>query len=137
MTVLGRSSVFRLDNSAGSIQDISSWLTDISGVNNTTAMYDSTTMGDTSVEFFPGLRNGDTITLTGNWSATANTHFTGLLGLSTSSTWEYNPAGTGVGTPKVSGEAFLASFAVTSAVGDLVKFTATLQMTGAVTWGTN
>jgi hypothetical protein len=137
MPVLGRSSVFKLDNAAGALQDLSSYITDISGINNTTAMIDTTTMGDASVEFTPGLRNGDTITLTGNYDATPNTHFTGLLGQSTSSTFEYSPAGTTAGLPKVSGECWIVSYALTSAVADVVKFSVTLQISGAVTWGTN
>jgi hypothetical protein len=60
-----------------------------------------------------------------------------LLGLATSSTFEYHPAGTTAGLPKVSGECFVASYEVSSAVADLVTFSASLQITGAVTWGTN
>jgi len=137
MPVLGKNSVFKLDNSGGTLVDLSSYITDISGINNTTAMIDTTTLGDSSIEFTPGLRNGDTISLSGNYDATPNTHFTGLLGQSTSSTFEYSPAGTGAGTPKVSGECFIATYQLTSAVADVVKFAVTLQISGAVTWGTN
>lgn len=137
MPVLGKNSVFKLDNSAGSLQDLSAYITDISGINNTTAMIDTTTLGDASLEYTPGLRNGDTITLNGNYDATPNTHFTALLGQSTSSTFEYSPAGTTASLPKVSGECFITSYALNSAVADVVKFTVTLQITGAVTWGTN
>lgn len=137
MPVLGKNSVFKLDNSAGTPVDLSAYITDISGINNTTAMIDSTTLGDSSVENFPGLRNGDAITISGNWETALNTHFTGLLSNASTRTWDYSPAGTGVGTPKVSGECYVESYVVTSAVADIVKFTATLRQTGDVTWGTN
>lgn len=137
MPVLGKNSVFKLDNAAGSLQDLSAYITDISGLNNTTAMIDTTTLGDSSLEYTPGLRNGDTITLNGNYDATPNTQFTALLGATTSSTFEYSPAGTTAGLPKASGECFVSSYALSSAVADVVKFTVSLQITGAVTWGTN
>lgn len=137
MPVLGKNSVFRLDNSSGTLTDLSSYITDISGINNTTAMIDSTTLGDSSLENFPGLRNGDAITISGNWETALNTHMTALLSNTATRTWEYNPAGTGAGTPKVSGECYVESYVVTSAVADIVKFTATLRQTGDVTWGTN
>ena len=137
MPVLGKNSVFKLDNQAGSLQDLSAYLTDISGVDVPTAMIDTTTFGDSSVEFTAGLKGGNTITLTGNYDSTPNTHFTALLGQSTTSTFEYSPAGDTAGLPKVSGECWITSYQPSSAVADVVKFTATLQISGAVTWGTN
>lgn len=137
MPVLGKNSVFKLDNSSGTLTDLSSYITDISGINNTTAMIDSTTLGDSSLENFPGLRNGDAITISGNWETALNSHFTAILSNGSTRTWEYSPAGTTAGTPKVSGECYVESYVVTSAVADIVKFTATLRQTGDVTWGTN
>ena len=137
MPVLGKDTVVKLDNSAGTLTDLSSYITDISGINNTQAMIDSTTLGDSSLENFPGLRNGDAITISGNWETALNTHMTGILGNAATRTWDYSPAGTGVGTPKVSGECYVESYVVNSAVADIVKFTVTLRQTGDVTWGTN
>ena len=137
MPVLGRSSVIKVDNAAGSLQDLSAYVTDVSGINNTTAMIDTTVFGNTSVAYTPGLRNGDTVTISGNYDSTPNTHFTGLLGQSSTSTIEYSPAGTTAGLPKVSFESWIVSYQVTSAVADVVKFVATFQVTGNVTWGTN
>lgn len=136
MPVLGKNSVFKLDNQAGSLQDLSAYLTDISGVDVPTAMIDTTTFGDSSVEFTAGLKGGNTITLTGNYDSTPNTHFTALTNSSTY-TYEYSPAGTTAGLPKLSGEVTFVNYAITSAVADVVKFTVTLQTTGAQTWGTN
>ena len=99
MPVLGRSSVIKVDNAAGSLQDLSAYVTDVSGINNTTAMIDTTVFGNTSVAYTPGLRNGDTVTISGNYDSTPNTHFTGLLGQSSTTTIEYSPAGTTAGLP--------------------------------------
>jgi len=135
--VAARASAFKLDNAAGSLTDISTYVDSVGGLANTTDMLETTTFGATSKTFIGGLRNGDTITVSGKWDTTLNTQLTGLLGLSTSSTFEYSPAGTAASTPKVSGECFVTSYEVSSSVADLVTWTASLQISGAVTWGTN
>lgn len=135
--VAARTSAFKLDNAAGSLTDISAFVESVGGIANTTDMLETTTFGSTSKTFIGGLRNGDTITVSGKWDSTLNTQMTALLGLSTSSTFEYSPAGTAASTPKVSGECFVTSYEVSSSVADLVTWTASLQISGAVTWGTN
>lgn len=135
--VAARTSAFKLDNAAGSLTDISAYVDSVGGIANTTDMLETTTFGSTSKTFIGGLRNGDTITVSGKWDTTLNTQMTALLGLSTSSTFEYSPAGTAASTPKVSGECFVTSYEVSSSVADLVTWTASLQISGAVTWGTN
>lgn len=135
--VAARTSAFKLDNAAGSLTDISAYVDSVGGISNTTDMLETTTFGATSKTFIGGLRNGDTITVSGKWDSTLNTQMTALLGLSTSSTFEYSPAGTAASTPKVSGECFVTSYEVSSSVADLVTWTASLQISGAVTWGTN
>jgi hypothetical protein len=135
--VAARSSSFKLDNAAGSLTDISAYVDSVSGIANTTDMAETTTFGATSKTFQGTLRNGDTISVSGKWDATLNTQITALLGLSTSSTFDYSPAGTAASTPKCTGECFVSSYEVSSSVADLVTFSLSLQITGAVTWGTN
>lgn len=135
--VAAKVSAFKLDNAAGSLTDISAYIDSIGGISNTTDMLDTTTFSATSKTFIGGLRNGDTITISGKWDSVLNTQMSGLLGLATSSTFEYSPAGLGVGTVKISGESFVSNYEVSSAVADLVTFSASLQITGAVTFGTN
>lgn len=135
--VAAKGSVFKLDNLAGSLVDISAYVDSVSGISNTTDMLDTTVFGSTSKSFMPGLRNGDTISVSGKWDSTLNTQITALLGASATSTFEYHPAGTGAGTPKVSGECYVASYEVSSAVADLVTFSLSLQISGNVTHGSN
>ena len=135
--VAARSSSFKLDNAAVSLTDISAYVDSVSGIANTTDMAETTTFGSISKTFQGTLRNGDSISVSGKWDATLNTQITALLGLSTSSTFDYSPAGTGTGAPKVTGECFVSSYEVSSSVADLVTFSLSLQITGAVTWGTN
>ena len=135
--VAAKSSVFKLDNSGGSLTDLSAYIDSVGGIANTTDMLDTTTLGATSKSFIGGLRNGDTLTISGKWDSVLNTHMTGILGSATSSTFEYSPAGTTAGLPKVSAECFVASYEVSSSVADLVTWSASLQITGNVTHGTN
>jgi hypothetical protein len=135
--VAARASVFKLDNAAGTLTDISAYVDSVGGIANTTDMLETTTFGSTSKSYIGGLRNGDTISISGKWDATLNTQITALLGASTTSTFDYSPAGTGTGTPKVSGECLVSNYEVSSAVADLVTFSVSLQITGNVTHGTN
>lgn len=135
--VAARSSSFKLDNAAGTLTDISAYVDSVGGIANTTDMAETTTFGSVSKTFQGTLRNGDTISVSGKWDSTLNTQITALLGLSTSSTFDYSPAGTTAGLPKVTGECFVSSYEVSSAVADLVTFSLSLQITGAVTWGSN
>ena len=135
--VAARSSSFKLDNAAGTLTDISAYVDSVSGIANTTDMAETTTFGSVSKTFQGTLRNGDTISVSGKWDSTLNTQITALLGLATSSTFDYSPAGTTSGLPKVTGECFVSSYEVSSSVADLVTFSLSLQITGAVTWGAN
>lgn len=135
--VAAKNTVFKLDNAAGTLTDISSYVDSVSGIANTTDMAETTTFGSASKTFQGTLRNGDTISISGKWDATLNTQMVALLGLATSSSFEYSPAGTTVSLPKFSGECFVSTYEISSAVADLVTFSASLQMTGAVTAGTH
>ena len=88
--VAARSSSFKLDNAAGTLTDISAYVDSVGGIANTTDMAETTTFGSVSKTFQGTLRNGDTISVSGKWDSTLNTQITALLGLSTSSTFDYS-----------------------------------------------
>lgn len=139
MAIHGKDSAFKLEDSAGStLRDIGPYLTsvDFSEENDT---HDNTVLGLEAHTFQTGLTNG-TITLNGFWDATATvgaaTVLDSLVGLDgITAGFEYGPAGTTTGLVKYSGECILQSLDYSSPVADLVTFTATLQITGAVTKG--
>ena len=60
----------------------------------------------------------------------------GIVGSASSSTFEYGPNGNASPKVKYTGEAFVTNYTVTSGIGDAVKFSLDLQVTGAVTRGT-
>ena len=135
----GHNTVITLDNSAGSGIDISAYADNISGLDLLTDMLDSNAFGVSNKTYVPGLKGGATVTISGDASTTLNTQLAAVYALTTgaSQTLRVDPAGTTSGTPYVSVETFLTSYSQSSAVDGKWTFTATLQMTGAVTTGTN
>lgn len=140
MAIHGKDAAFSLDDSAGStLRNIGPYLTSV-GFSRENDTHDTTTLGDEAHEFITGLTNG-TITLDGFWDKTASvgsaTVLDPLIGLdSVTLGFEYGPEGSTNGNVKYSGECILQSVDYTSPVADLVTFTATLQISGAVTVGT-
>lgn len=141
MAYHGKDTVFSLEDSAGStLRALTTNLTSValSRANDT---HDKTGFGASGHEFITGLTNG-TITLEGFWDDTASTGtatvLDSLIGTGSTPTyaWEYGPEGSTTGDVKYSGECVLQSLDYTSPVADLVTFTATLQISGAVTKGT-
>lgn len=140
MAIHGKDTVFSLEDSAAStLRDLSSNLTSVTFARQNDT-HDSTTFGATGHAFIGGLTNG-TIQLQGFWDDTASTGtatvLDGLLALgSVTVGWEYGPEGATTGDVKYSGECVLQSYDTSSPVADLVTFSATLQISGAVTKGT-
>lgn len=140
MAIHGKGTVFSLEDSAAStLRNLSSNLTSVSFARQNDT-HDSTTYGQTGHTFIAGLTNG-TINLEGFWDDTASTGtatvLDSLLALgATTVGFEYGPEGSGSGAVKYSGECILQSLDYSSPVADLVTFSATLQISGAVTVGT-
>ena len=130
----GKSTAFKLDDATGSLKDISDVLTDV-GFPQTVETAETTSFGSSAKTYIVGLSDS-TVSLSGNWDATVDAHLASLLGQAQTVTFEYYPEGeaqipnTAV---KYSGEAILTSFEKSGAVGDVVSFSAELQVTGAVT----
>lgn len=129
----GKSTAFKLDDSTGSLKDISNVLTDV-GFPQTVETAETTSFGSSAKTYIVGLSDS-TVSLSGNWDATTDAHLAGILGQSATVSFEYYPEGesTPLGGLKYSGEAILTSFEKSGAVGDVVSFSAELQVTGAVT----
>lgn len=116
--------------------DISAYVDTVGGVDNATDMLETTTFGASSKTYIGGLRNGSKITISGKYDSAAHTVIAALLGSASSSAWVYGPAGTTVGNVKFSGNCFVESYEVGAQVANVLTFTASLQVTGAVTVGT-
>ena len=130
----GKSTVFKVDNSGGTLTDISNTLTDVS-FPQTIETAETTSFGSSAKTYIVGLTDS-TISLSGNFDATVDAHLAGILGQSATVSFEYGPEGSTSTYVKYSGEAILTSYEKSGAVGDVVTYSAEFQVTGAVTRGT-
>ena len=131
----GKDSVFKLDNSGGSLTDISTYVNNVD-FPETADVSDTTTLGADNKTYIAGLKDA-TISLSGLWDSTADAIFGAVVGQSATLSFEYSPEGTTGGNVKYTGEAILTSYAISSPVGDAVGYSADLQVSGAITRGTH
>jgi len=133
--VHGKDSVFKLDNSGGSLTDISSYVNNVD-FPETSDVSETTTLGADNKTYIAGLKDS-TIGLSGLWDSTADAIFGAVVGQSATLSFEYSPEGTTGGNVKYTGEAILTSYAISSPVGDVVGYSADMQVSGAITRGTH
>jgi hypothetical protein len=129
---------FALDNAAGSVTNLSSYVDD-AGVPQSRAMLETSVMGTASKSFIAGLAGGDTITIKGPYDVALHSHLGSLLAAQDAGTASHSfiwgPGGSVSAQAKISGECLVASYAPTATVGGRAEWTASLQVTGAVTNG--
>jgi hypothetical protein len=130
----GKSNSFKVDNAGGSLTDISNTLTDVS-FPQTIETAETTSFGSNAKTYIVGLSDA-TVSISGNFEATVDTHLAGVLGQAATLSFEYGPEGTTAGQVKYTGEALMTSYEKSGAVGDVVTYSAEFQVTGAVTRGT-
>lgn len=129
--VHGKSTVFKLDDSGGTLRDLSSYLMEVSFPESIETA-DVTAFGASSKSYIVGLKD-TTISLTGKWDSTFDGYIAGTLGQAASLSFEYGPAGSTDGNVKYSGECYVTSYNIGSPVGDAVSASVELQVTGNVT----
>jgi len=132
--VHGKSAVFKLDNSGGTLTDISNVLESVS-LPRQIDTAEVSTFGSSAKSYVVGL-TGATISVSGKYDATVDAHLSAVLGQAASLSFEYGPAGSGSGAVKYTGEALVTSYEVSAGVADALTFSLELQVTGAVTRGT-
>jgi hypothetical protein len=130
MITHGKDAVFSLDNAAGSLIALTTYTTEVS-MDLDTDIHDVSTFGVGSRAKITGIKDGrfsakffDTI---------AYTHLAGLYGKATSTSFVYGPAGSATGAPRISGECWMKTLPVNSSVNEPMSYTATFEVTGAVT----
>jgi hypothetical protein len=132
--VHGRTTDFRVDNSGGTLTDISAYCDNVD-FPQVVETAETTTFGDASKDYIVGLRDA-TISIGGKWDAVLDAVLAPILGQAASVSFQYGPAGSTVTNIRYTGECFCTSYQVTGAVGDVVTFSAEFQVTGNVTRGT-
>ena len=130
--VHGKSTFFSIDDTGGSVRDISNTLTSVD-FPETIDTGEVTAYGSTSKSYLVGLRDA-TISVSGLWDATVDGYFIGTEPASRS--FVFGPAGDTGGYVKYSGECILTSYSVSSPVADVDTYSADFQVTANVTRGT-
>jgi len=131
----GKDAVFWLDNVAGTLTDISTYVKNVSGLPGSVDMAETTTFGKEDKTYEPGL--GDAApSVEAVWNSTLK----GILG--TKAEWkagtrsfEYGPDGGTGGKVKYSGECWIQTVDDSSPVGDIVNAAISLQVSDAITEG--
>ena len=128
----GKNAAFKIDDSGGTLRDITDVLTDVA-VSRTADVAEVSAFSNSSKAFVAGLKDA-TLTISGSFDATVDGYLSGILGVEGS--FEFYPIGTTGGNPKASGEAIMTSYDRTPDIGGAVTFTAAFQVSGDVTEGT-
>lgn len=128
----GKSAVFKIGTAAtpGTPVDISTVVSSVT-FPRTIDTAESTAFGASSKAYIIGLSDG-TLSINGQFDATFDAQFAALLGVDAVG-FEYGPAGSTTGYVKYTGSCVMTSYETSSPVGDIVKFTAQFQLSGAVT----
>ena len=128
----GKNAAFKIDDSGGTLRDITDVLTDVA-VSRSADVAEVSAFSNSSKAYVAGLKDA-TITISGSFDATVDGYLKGILGAEGS--FEFYPIGTTGGNPKASGECIMTSYDRTPDVGGAVTFTAAFQVSGDVTEGT-
>tara|TARA_R110000787_G_scaffold100231_3_gene205120 strand:- start:1195 stop:1602 length:408 start_codon:yes stop_codon:yes gene_type:complete len=128
----GKSTDFALDDTGGTSRNLSNTLTDV-GFPQTIDTAETTAFGASAKSYIVGLKDS-TFSVSGLWDATVDGYLAGTEPASRS--FIYGPAGSTSGYVKYSGEAIMTNYSTSNPVGDVVTYSADLQVTGAVTRGT-
>ena len=130
--VHGKSTFFSIDDTGGSVRDISNTLTSVD-FPETIDTGEVTAYGSTSKSYLVGLRDS-TLSVSGLWDATIDGYIIGTEPASRS--FIFGPAGSTGGNVKYTGECILTNYAISNPVSDVVTYSLDLQVTGNVTRGT-
>ena len=139
MARAGTVTFLAIDNAAGTPTNIQPYCDNIS-IPNTAQMLETSAMGTQPKAFIGGLTNGDQISVSGPYAVAIWAHFGSLIAAQNAGTashsFLYGPGGSVSGEGKQTGEFLVAGFNPSSTVGGRVEWSATLQVTGAVTTST-
>ncbi len=131
----GTTSAFYLANAANSLQNLSAYADNL-GLPQSTEQLDVTTFGNSSKAFIPGLQDGDTLSMSGPYDVVIHTHLTTAKNAGSLLGFIFGPGGSVASQARTAGSVYVANYQVTTGVGGRVEYSASLQVTGALTNGT-
>lgn len=128
--VHGKSTNFTLDDTTGSVRDISAFINNVD-FPETTETAETTAFGSTAKSYIVGLTDS-TISVSGMWDSTLDGYIAGGAEPASRS-FVFGPAGSTASNIKYTGECIVTSYSISNPVGDVVTFSLDLQVTGVVT----
>lgn len=130
----GKGTVLKLDNSGGTLTDISAYLNNVD-FSHEIDTPESTVFGNNDRTYIAGLKTA-TFSISGFWEASNLDALVGtILGQTAALEFEYGPGGSTSGDIKYSGSAFCTNYSISNPVDGIVSFTADFQCTGSVARG--
>jgi hypothetical protein len=131
----GTTSAFYLANAANALQNLSAYADNLS-LPQSTEQLDVSVFGSSSKAFIPGLQDGDTITMSGPYDVVMHTHLTTAKSAGSLLGFIFGPGGSVAAQARSAGSVYVQNYSVSTSVGGRVEYSASLQITGAVTNGT-
>jgi hypothetical protein len=135
----GKDHAFKIDDSGGTLRDISTHVTSVSGLPGTRPLSDATGAQATGESSLPGIP-GATFTVNGwfDTAATTGSHtvLNGIRLATATSSFEYGPGGGAASAIKYSGECWLESLNYNAELTGTVSFEAQFKLDGALSVGT-
>ena len=130
----GTTAKLYVSSAAGAVTDISSYA-DTTSTQQDANQLDVSVFGAQAKAFINGQTSGQ-ISVGGPLDATLHTLITGLYSAGSAASWIYGPGGSVASQPRMAGSLNVASYTVNVAASGRLEYSASLQITGAVTNGT-
>lgn len=133
----GKNASFKLGTAGtpATLVDLSSYCDEI-GFPRKSDTAETTTFQAGGKTYLVGFSDNQ-ITLKGKFDSAADAQFAALVGFDSSAiNFEFGPEGTTTGRIKYTGACYVSEYSSTTPVNDVVTFSATLMINGAVTRGT-
>lgn len=135
----GTATAIYLANAANSLQNLSGFADNFQWP-QTVAQLDVSVYGTAAKASIPSLTDGDTITISGPYDVTMHSHLTGLKAAQSAGSAAagilWGPGGSVASQARVAGSVYVASYQLSTSVAGRAEFSASLQVTGAVSNGT-
>lgn len=125
---------FRLDNSGGTLTDITPYV-DTVNLQDAIDATEVTNLGVNARTYLEGLA-GTTIGISGPLDSVLYSQIAGIRQSGATRSFQYRPMGATSGYPSVTGECYVSAFSLNAQAGSAPTFSATLTVTGTCTYGT-
>jgi hypothetical protein len=130
----GTTSAFYITTAGGSLSNVSSWA-DSASSDLSASQLDVSAFGTQAQAFINGQTTGQ-ISISGPLDAPMHTILTGLWASGSNSAFIYGPGGSVASQARIAGTVNVAGVTEQSSASGRSEYSATLQITGAVTVGT-